>query len=171
LSEKLEVTQIDPALVKRAARLFQRVGKAKLTLATAESCTGGLIAAILSDAPGAGDLFHGGFVLYTRKHKIAFGIPKKLIDKHGIVSEAVARALAETALKHCPAEIAVGVTGVAGPEPDEEGNPVGLVCIAAARRGHETLAVTRRYKSENRGEIRCHAAEEALKLADKIARG
>jgi nicotinamide-nucleotide amidase len=171
MPEEIEVTQIDPALVKRAARLFQRFGKAKLTFATAESCTGGLIAAILSDAPGAGDLFHGGFVLYTRQHKIAFGIPKKLIDANGIVSEAVARGLAETALKHCPAEIAVGVTGVAGPEPDEEGNPVGLVCVAAARRGHDTLAVTRRYKSENRGEIRCHAAEQALKLAEKIARG
>jgi nicotinamide-nucleotide amidase len=171
MPQEIQVTQIDPALVKRATRLFQRVGKAKLTLATAESCTGGLIAAILSDAPGAGDLFHGGFVLYTREHKIAFGIPKKLIEKNGIVSEAVARALAETALKHCPADIAVGVTGVAGPEPDEEGNPVGLVCIAAARRGHGTLAITRQFRSENRGEIRCHATEESLKLAEKIARG
>src|SRR6476659_6916459 len=74
----------------------------------------GLIAAILSDAPGAGDLFHGGFVLYTKQHKIAFGIPKKLIDANGIVSEAVARAMAEGTLKHSPADIAVGVTGVAG---------------------------------------------------------
>jgi nicotinamide-nucleotide amidase len=171
MPQQIEVTQIDPKLVKRAARLLGRFGKAKLTLATAESCTGGLIAAILSDAPGAGDLFHGGFVLYTRAHKIAFGIPKKLIDKHGIVSEAVARALAETALKHCPAEIAVGVTGVAGPEPDKEGNPVGLVCVAAARRGRDTIALTRCFQSEDRGEIRCHAAEQALKLAEKIAKG
>jgi nicotinamide-nucleotide amidase len=167
----LDVTQIDKKLVLRAARLFKSFGPEKLTLATAESCTGGLIATILSDAPGAGDLFHGGFVLYTKAHKIAFGIPKALIDKNGIVSEAVARAMAEGALKHCPAEIAVGVTGVAGPEPDDEGNPVGLVCLAAARRGQKTLAVTRRFKSTGRGEIRCKAAEEALKLADKIARG
>jgi nicotinamide-nucleotide amidase len=171
MPQELEVTQIDPALVKRGTRLFKRLKKSKLTLATAESCTGGLIAAILSDAPGAGDLFHGGFVLYTKQHKIAFGIPKTLIDKHGIVSEPVASALAETALKHCPAEIAVGVTGVAGPEPDDEGNPVGLVCVAAARRGHETLALTRCFKSQDRGEIRCHATEEALKLAEKIAKG
>ena len=166
----IDVTQIDKKLVLRAARLFKMLGQAKLSLATAESCTGGLIATILSDAPGAGDLFHGGFVLYTKAHKIAFGIPKKLIDKHGIVSETMARAMAEGALKHCPADIAVAVTGVAGPEPDDEGNPVGLVCLAAARRGRETRSVTRRFKSEERGAIRSKAAEEALKLADRIAR-
>jgi nicotinamide-nucleotide amidase len=171
MAEEIEVTQISPALVKRGARLFKLLEKKALTLATAESCTGGVIASILSDAPGAGDLFHGGFVLYTRQHKIAFGIPKKVIDTNGIVSEAVARAMAEGALKHSPADISVSVTGVAGPEPDDEGNPVGLVCIAAARREHETSARTFRFKSKERGEIRCKAAEEALKLVEKIARG
>jgi nicotinamide-nucleotide amidase len=170
MPEEIEVTQIDPALVRRGARLFKLLDGKKLTLATAESCTGGLIASILSDAPGAGDLFHGGFVLYTKKHKMAFGIPKKLIDANGIVSEAVARSMADGALKHSPADIAVSVTGVAGPEPDDEGNPVGLVCIAAARRGHDTVARTYRFKSRDRGEIRCKAAEEALRLADEIAR-
>src|SRR3954469_1959395 len=170
MADEIEVTQIDPALVKRGAKLFELLSEKKLTLATAESCTGGLIASILSDAPGAGDLFHGGFVLYTKQHKIAFGIPKKLIDTNGIVSEAVARAMAQGALKHSPADIAVGVTGVAGPEPDDEGNPVGLVCIAAARRGHGTMARTFRFKSKERGEIRCKAADEALKLVDQIAR-
>jgi nicotinamide-nucleotide amidase len=170
MGKQIEVTQIDPALVRRGTQLFKLLGKEKLTLATAESCTGGVIASILTDAPGAGDLFHGGFVLYTKQHKIAFGIPKKLIEASGIVSEAVARAMAEGALKHSPADIAVSVTGVAGPEPDDEGNPVGLVCIAAARRGHETLALTRRFKSRDRGEIRCKAAEQALNLAYKIAR-
>jgi nicotinamide-nucleotide amidase len=167
---KIEVTQIDPALVKRGARLFKLLGAKRLTLATAESCTGGVIAAVLSDAPGAGDFFHGGFVLYTKQHKIAFGIPKKLIDAHGIVSEAVARAMAEGALAHSPADVAVGVTGVAGPEPDDEGNPVGLVCVAAARRRRKTIAITRRFKSRERGEIRCKATEVALKLAGQIAR-
>ncbi|HSC18533.1 MAG TPA: CinA family protein [Rhizomicrobium sp.] len=170
MAQEIEVTQISPALVKRGIRLFDLLDRERLTLATAESCTGGVIASILSDAPGAGDLFHGGFVLYTKTHKVAFGIPKRLIDANGIVSEAVARAMAEMALKHCPADVAVGVTGVAGPEPDDEGNPVGLVCIAAARRGHRSILRTYRFKSKERGEIRCKAAEEALKLADKIAR-
>jgi|SRR4051794_39920997 nicotinamide-nucleotide amidase len=170
MADEIEVTQIDPALVKRGAKLFELLSEKKLTLATAESCTGGVIASILSDAPGAGDLFHGGFVLYTKQHKIAFGIPKELIDKNSIVSEPVARAMAEGALKHSPADVALSVTGVAGPEPDDEGNPVGLVCIAAARRGQETLARTYHFKSRDRGEIRCKAAEEALKLADEIAR-
>ncbi|MBV8800797.1 MAG: CinA family protein [Alphaproteobacteria bacterium] len=138
----IEVTQVDAALVKRGARLFKLLDKQDLTLATAESCTGGIIASILSDAPGAGDRFHGGFVLYTKQHKIAFGIPKKTIDANGIVSEAVARAMAEGALKNSPADIAVAVTGVAGPEPDDEGNPVGLVCIAAARKGWDSIART-----------------------------
>jgi nicotinamide-nucleotide amidase len=170
MAEQIEVTQIDPALVKRGARLFKLLGEKKLTLATAESCTGGVIGSILSDAPGAGDLFHGGFVLYTKQHKIAFGIPKKLIEANGIVSEAVARAMAEGALEHSPADIAVGVTGVAGPEPDDEGNPVGLVCIAAARREHDTIARTYRFKSKERGEIRCKAAEQALKLVEMVVR-
>ena len=170
MTDEIEITQIDPALVKRGARLFELLDEKKLTLVTAESCTGGVIASILSDAPGAGDLFHGGFVLYTTAHKIAFGIPKELIDRNSIVSEAVARAMAEGALKHSPADVAVSVTGVAGPEPDDEGNPVGLVCIAAARHGNETLARTYHFDSRDRGEIRCKAAEEALKLADEIAR-
>ncbi len=140
MPEEIEVTQIDPALVKRATRLFQRFGKAKLTLATAESCTGGLIAAILSDAPGAGDLFHGGFVLYTKRHKVAFGIPKKLIDKK----------------RH---------------RQREDRARAGRNRAEAMSRGHETLALTRRFKSQDRGEIRCHATELALKLAEKIARG
>lgn len=169
MAQEIEVTQISPALVKRGARLFKLLDRQKLTLATAESCTGGVIASILSDAPGAGDLFHGGFVLYTKQHKITFGIPKKLIAANGIVSQAMARAMAEGALKHSPADIAVGVTGVAGPEPDDEGNPVGLVCIAAARKGGQTIARTYRFNSKERGKIRCKAAEEALKLAEKIA--
>lgn len=170
MTAKIEVTQIDPALVLRATRLFKALEKAKLTLATAESCTGGIIAAILSDAPGAGDLFHGGFVLYTKAHKIAFGVPRALIDAHGIVSEDVARAMAEGALKRSPADVAVGVTGVAGPEPDDEGNPVGLVCIAAARRDRKTLAATRHFRSRDRSTILSAAAGEALKLAEKITR-
>jgi nicotinamide-nucleotide amidase len=170
MAEEIEVTQIDPALVIRGTRLFKLLEKKKLTLATAESCTGGIIAAVLSDAPGAGDLFHGGFVLYTKQHKVVFGIAKKLIDANGIVSEAVARVMAEGALKHSPADIAVGVTGVAGPEPDDEGNPVGLVCLAAARRGRKTMARTHHFKSKDRGEIRCRAAEEALKLVYRMAR-
>jgi nicotinamide-nucleotide amidase len=160
----------DEEINAAANALLELCKTKKLTLATAESCTGGVIASILSDAPGAADFFHGGFVLYTKQHKIAFGIPKKLIDANGIVSEAVARAMAEGALKHSPANIAVGVTGVAGPERDDEGNPVGLVCIAAARREHETLARTYCFKSKDRGEIRCKAAEEALRLVDQIAR-
>jgi len=81
----------------------------------------------------------------------------------------VAPATAEGALKHSPADIAAGVIGVAGPEPDDEGNLVGMVCIAAAR-GHETLARTVHLKSKDRGEIRCEAAEESPKLAAKLAR-
>jgi PncC family amidohydrolase len=170
MAEDIAFAQIRPTLVKRGARLLKLLGAAKLTLATCESCTGGTVASILCDAPGASDLFHGGFVLYTKAHKIAFGIPKKLIDANGIVSEAVARAMADGALKHSPADVALGITGVAGPEPDDEGNPVGLVCIAAARRRHETIARTFHFKSKDRGEIRCKAAEEALKLVEKVAR-
>jgi PncC family amidohydrolase len=106
-----------------------------LTIATAESCTAGRLAALLSDAPGAAQQFHGGFVTYTKPMKTAvLGVPSELLARRGAVCEEVALAMAEGALRRTPADLAVAVTGVAGPEPDEDGNPVGLVYCAVMRR-------------------------------------
>lgn len=104
-----------------------------LTLATAESCTGGLIARRITALPGASRVYRGGVVSYWTEVKAAvLGVPQNLLDQYGAVSEPTARAMAEGARRITGADIAVSVTGVAGPDPDERGNPVGLVFIGLA---------------------------------------
>ncbi|MDX2157054.1 MAG: CinA family protein [Hyphomicrobiaceae bacterium] len=118
-----------------AADLVEAAGPCNLTLITAESCTGGALAVALTEAPQAASRVHGGFVVYTKQCKsIVLGVPSTLIAAHTAVSEEVAGAMATCALDRSPASIAMAITGVAGPEPDEDGNPVGLVYVAAARR-------------------------------------
>src|SRR5262245_18839186 len=107
----------------------------QITLATVESCTAGSLAHLLSQAEGAADTLHGGFVVYTKQAKTAaVGVPEELLATPTAVSADVAEAMASGGLCRCPADLVVSVTGVAGPEPDEDGNPVGLVYIAAATR-------------------------------------
>ena len=104
-----------------------------LTLATAESCTGGLIARRITALPGASRVYRGGVVSYWTEVKAAvLGVPQDLLDQYGAVSEPTARAMAEGARRITGADIAVSVTGVAGPDPDERGSPVGLVFIGLA---------------------------------------
>lgn len=104
-----------------------------LTLVTAESCTGGLIARRITALPGASRVYRGGVVSYWTEVKAAvLGVPQDLLDQYGAVSEPTARAMAEGARRITGADIAVSVTGVAGPDPDERGNPVGLVFIGLA---------------------------------------
>ena len=107
-----------------------------LRLATAESCTGGGIAAACTDLAGSSDWFDRGFVSYSNASKSEMlGVPAALIDAHGAVSEAVALAMAQGALAHSAADVAVAVTGIAGPGGATPGKPVGTVWLALARRG------------------------------------
>ena len=110
---------------------------AGLRIATAESCTAGLLAATLAAAEGAGDVLHCGYIVYTKDAKAALlGVPRPLMEtRSGAVSEAVARSMAENALARSGASLAVAVTGVVGPAPDEDGNPVGRVDLACAGAG------------------------------------
>ena len=148
-----------------AARLLDAFRARGLRLATAESCTGGLIAALLTEIPGSSDVVERGFVTYSNeaKHE-SLGIPNALIAKHGAVSEAVARAMAEGALKHSHADITVSVTGVAGPGGGSAAKPVGLVHLAAARAGGPTLHQQCRFGDVGRGEVRLRCVEVALSL-------
>ena len=102
-------------------------------LATAESCSAGMIATLLSEVEGAGTCFHGGIVSYTKdmKHTL-LGVPADLLAEKGAVCSEVAQAMASGALAHTPADAAIAITGVAGPEPDPDGNPVGLVFVVVA---------------------------------------
>ncbi len=123
-------------LENKAAAVIERAEESGLSIITAESCTAGALATLLADAPGAGACFHGGFVTYTKSAKQALlTIPRAVIEKCTAVSKEVAVRMAKGALKASGADVAIAVTGVAGPEPDEDGNPVGLMHIAAATRG------------------------------------
>jgi nicotinamide-nucleotide amidase len=118
-----------------AADVLDRALKRGVTIVTAESCTGGELAATLARAPGAGKVLHGGFVTYTKDMKRAvLGVPRDVLESKSAVNEEVAIAMAKGALARSPAAASVAITGVAGPEPDEDGNPVGLVYCAVAHR-------------------------------------
>jgi nicotinamide-nucleotide amidase len=118
---------------------------------------------VLSDAEGAAEHFHGGFVTYTKEQKSrALGVPWSLLREQGAVCGTVASAMAEGALRHSGAGIAAAITGVAGPAPDEDGNPVGRVCIAIARRGESARDFERRYSETGRDAIRQRAVADAI---------
>ncbi len=126
--------------MREAEELLQRCRAKKIKLATAESCTGGLVAASLTEIAGSSDVVERGFVTYSNEAKCELlGVPEALIRAHGAVSAEVARAMAEGAVARSRADIAVAVTGIAGPGGATATKPVGLVHLAASRRGGATL--------------------------------
>jgi len=127
---------MDPApLAELAARLQERCLRLGITVATAESCTGGLIAKAITDLPGSSDYFRGGVVSYSNEIKMALlDVPAELLEAHGAVSAQVARAMAAGALLRCGTDTAVAVTGVAGPGGGSAAKPVGLTYVAVADR-------------------------------------
>jgi len=140
-----------------------------LRLATAESCTGGLIAACLTEIPGVSEIYLGGFVTYANEAKTRdLFVGEDLLKKHGAVSGEVARAMAEGACARTGAEVAVSVTGIAGPGGATPDKPVGLVHMAAARKGSATLHERHVFPGDRR-QIRLAAAEAALALALRAA--
>lgn len=134
-------------------------------VATAESCTGGLIAASLTDIAGSSAMFDRTFVTYSNQAKAdMLGISPVLIEQHGAVSEPVARAMAEGALKHSKADMAVSVTGVAGPGGGTPTKPVGLVHFGLAVQDAPTAHVEMRFGDLGRSEVRWASVEVALNL-------
>jgi len=151
-------------LIELANTLLRRAKQANAAVIVAESCTAGLLSQVLADAKGAADYFHGGFVTYTKEHKTrGLGVSASLLRERGAVCGEVARAMAEGALAHSNATISAAITGVAGPEPDEDGNPVGRVCIAVALRGRPARSFERHYGNVGRDEIRERAVADALR--------
>src|SRR5262245_44946974 len=130
----------DPELSEQARVLLELCRSKKLTIAAAESCTGGLVAATLTEIPGSSDVFERGFVTYSNAAKAAMlGVPAPTLERFGAVSRETAEAMAKGALAHSPADLAVSVTGIAGPGGGVAGKPVGLVHLAAvSRSGHST---------------------------------
>ena len=141
-----------------------------LRLATAESCTGGMIAAALTDIAGSADVVERGFVTYSNEAKTEMlGVPADLIAKFGAVSEQVAREMAAGALRHAHAEVAVAVTGVAGPGGGSKEKPVGLVYLATARKGGETRCERKVFPGD-RAAIRRATVARALEMLAEAVR-
>jgi nicotinamide-nucleotide amidase len=154
--------------IELAERVVRACEAANLRIVTAESCTGGLIAAALTEIPGASNVVERGFVAYSNAAKIELlGVPADLIETHGAVSPEVAQAMAEGALAHAPAELSVAITGIAGPGGATPAKPVGLVQLAAARRGAETLS-ERHVFSGDRAEVRLQGVQAALEMALRL---
>ena len=156
-------------LQTQAAALLERCKAAGLMLATAESCTGGLIAGCLTAVPGSSSVFERGFVTYSNDSKIELlGVAAELIAEHGAVSEAVCRAMAEGALAHAHADLSVAVTGIAGPDGGAPDKPVGTVHIAVARHGRDTAHAGHHFPGD-RAQIRAASVEAALDMLQEAA--
>jgi nicotinamide-nucleotide amidase len=154
------------ALEKQACDLLDRAHEREMRIATAESCTGGLLAALLTDVRGRGHVFERGFVTYTNEAKSQMlGIPMELIDEHGAVSRTIALAMAQGALERSQAHLALSITGFAGP--GAPGDEEGLVHFACARRDGETCHREQHFGAIGRGGVRIAALEVALSMVDE----
>lgn len=157
-----------PAFLARAEKLLADARANGLKIATAESCTGGLIAGLLTEIAGSSDVFERGFVTYSNEAKQELlGVPHELLARYGAVSAEVARAMALGALKHAHADMAVAVTGIAGPTGGTTEKPVGLVYLAAAR-GERVIARECRFGEIGRREVRMASVEVALELLTQL---
>ncbi|MDX5403101.1 MAG: CinA family protein [Rhodobacterales bacterium] len=147
-----------------AAQIIDTYRKNSLHIATAESCTGGMVAVALTDVAGSSDVFERGFVTYSNAAKVQMlGVSDATLDAHGAVSEPVAREMAEGALAQSHADVAVSITGIAGPGGSEH-KPEGRVCFALARRGAMTRVETVDFGALGRAKVRQAASEHALAL-------
>jgi nicotinamide-nucleotide amidase len=155
-------------LVEAARKVIEANRAAGLKVAVAESCTGGLVAAALTEIPGSSDVLEGGFVTYSNEAKMELlGVSEDVLDTFGAVSVAVGWAMAQGALDRTRADAAVAVTGVAGPGGGSERKPVGTVVFARARRGDnpkDVMADTKAFGDLGRGGVRLQAALCALDL-------
>jgi nicotinamide-nucleotide amidase len=165
MSETLQPALPDH-LDDQAERLMRRLCDKDLTVATAESCTGGMLAALLTDIEGAGHGFDRGFVTYTKEAKTELlGLDPGLLEQNEAVSEPVARAMAEGALKRSEADIALGVTGFAGPA--GPGHEEGLVHMALARRGGPTQHREEHFGAVGRGAVRVKSLKAMLEMLER----
>ena len=152
-----------------ASGLLRRKG---LTLSAAESCTGGLIAKRITGLPGASAIFRGGVVSYTNAVKAnVLGVPEELLEKYGAVSEPVARSMAECCRRLCGSDLAVSVTGVAGPDRDDRGNEIGTVYIALASEEETICRKLSCGKGRGRDRVRSAAASHVFDLLRRYLSG
>ncbi len=165
------VNELDEETAREVTALACVLKTRRWTMCAAESCTGGLIAAACTSVSGSSDWFEQGYVTYSNAAKTeTLGVGAALIERHGAVSEPVACAMAEGALAHSKADVAVAVTGIAGPSGATPGKPVGTVCIATATRTHGAAA-TRWQFDGDRFAVRRSSVKEALRLLRAAVQG
>jgi PncC family amidohydrolase len=169
-ADVVDVMSVTPA-AHAAVRLLRDNA---LTLALAESCTAGLVADSIACVPGASNVFWGSFVTYQVAAKVAMlGIDRALIDRYGAVSAETARAMAEGALEKSGADLSASVTGLAGPDGDDRGTPIGTVWIAVAVRENGNPRCVRaecfRYPADGRAAVRAAAARDVLRFIQETA--
>jgi len=155
--------------VEEASQLLALCRKKKMMIATAESCTGGLIAALFTEIAGSSDVFERGFVTYSNEAKNELlGVPMQMINQFGAVSPQVAAAMAQGTLQNSHAGISVAVTGIAGPGGGSEDKPVGLVYLAAASRKGHPLSRKCLFGDIGRSEVRKATLSAALELLNEL---
>ncbi len=155
----------DDALLSQARDLLAAARQANAHIVTAESCTGGLIAALLTELPGSSDVVERGFVTYSNQAKQdLLGVPEELLRTHGAVSEPVCGAMAQGALKNARAEFSIAVTGIAGPGGGTPDKPVGLVYIAVASHTGHVIVEECRFGDIGRDQVRLRTVERAVEL-------
>jgi nicotinamide-nucleotide amidase len=160
----------DETVLLAARRLLELCRAQGLRIATAESCTGGLVAGALTEIAGSSDVVDRGFVTYSNEAKAAMlGVPRELLGCHGAVSEEAVRAMAEGALVHSGADLAVAITGIAGPNGGSAEKPVGLVHFACAVKGEGVRHELRKFGDLGRSEIRRRSVLVALAMLEREA--
>ena len=157
-------------LRRAASRVLERCRAHGLTVATAESCTGGLVAGTLTEIAGSSEVVDRGFVTYSDAAKEAMlGVPAAILKRHGAVSRETAEAMATGTLAHAPVDLAVAITGIAGPGGGSADKPVGLVHFAAAARDGRLIHREKRFGDVGRSEVRLRAVAEALAMLEELA--
>jgi nicotinamide-nucleotide amidase len=166
----MERSMIDETTRAAAARVLDLCRARGWKVATAESCTGGLVAAALTEIPGSSDVVDCGFVTYSNEAKqLLLGVPAAALAAHGAVSRETAEAMAQGARAQSGADLAVAVTGIAGPGGGSAEKPVGLVHFAAARATKVTHR-EKRFGDVGRGQVRRLSVREALAMLEELAR-
>jgi len=159
-------------ITEAAARVLDACRSRRLKIVCAESCTGGLLAGALTEIPGSSDVFDRGFVVYSNAAKQQMlGVAEGVIERHGAVSREAADAMAEGALGHSAADLAVAVTGIAGPGGGSTEKPVGLVHFAAAARDGRRIHREKRFGDIGRSAVRMQSVAEALAMIELLASG
>jgi nicotinamide-nucleotide amidase len=161
---------IDQIFFNQAAAVLAACRAKGLVIATAESCTGGLVSAALTSVPGSSDVMDRGFITYSNRAKMEMlGVPGGMLETWGAVSEPVAIAMAEGAIRRSSATLAVAITGIAGPTGSSESKPIGLVHFAAVTSSGSIAHVERRLGDIGREDVRKRSVTQALELLRRLA--